>query len=320
MNIIPWDGKPISKPGIYANVPMSAYHGQLTIGPSLSKSGAQKIVGLKGSPAHYYDTSYLNPDREEDTEESEALVLGRGTHHLILGEADFQKHFAVEPETYTNATGDEKAWNNNATFARIWKAEQEAAGRTILKWRHLEQIRGMAGGLMANPLVRAGALNGLIEHTLVYQDKETGVWVKVRPDAIPTDSGDIADLKTAADISDEGIERSIGDLGYNVQGAMIGSAWRAILDRPMSSFSLVFIEKKRPHCCQVRTLIDGDLELGERQARTALRIFARCIDKGYWPGPSAGGAADGGYAQMREYTRKAIEFRLQALETEMKLD
>ena len=79
------------------------------------------------------------------------------------------------------------------------------------------------------PLIKAGILNGLVEHTMVYQDKETGVWIKVRPDCVPTDGADISDLKTIADITDDGIEKAIGDTGLNMQGAMVGEACREVL-------------------------------------------------------------------------------------------
>ena len=61
--------------------------------------------------------------------------------------------------------------------------------------------RSEVASLAEEPLIKAGILNGLVEHTMVYQDKETGVWIKVRPDCVPTDGADISDLKTIADMS-----------------------------------------------------------------------------------------------------------------------
>jgi hypothetical protein len=308
MNVTAWDGEPISTPGIYKNIPMEAYHGQLTVGPSISSSGLRKIFSL--SPAHFYAESYLNPNRAEQ-KDSEALILGRGAHHLLLGEADFSRHFAIRPAELNGS-----AWNSNRTDCKQWLAHCREQGLTVLLPAQIEAIRGMARGLHEHPLVRAGVLNGLIEHSIVWQDEETGIWLKVRPDAIPTDDLDFSDLKTCADISDDGIERAISDRGYHVQGALVGKACRAVLKREMNSFSDVFSEKAEPYCARVKTLKPCDLELGEKQINAALRVFARCLERQVWPGPG-GEQTDAEYVEIKPWARTQIERRLEIMEQEL---
>lgn len=304
MHIIPFDGKPIAQAGLYSGVSMDRYHGQLTAGASASRSSLWKIVDQ--SLAHYWVESYLNPHRVE-AEESDALVLGRAAHHLLLGEADFAKHFAVRPHKWDS-------WRTND--AKSWRAQQQLDGLTVVEPKHIEIVRGMADSLAREPLVRAGILNGLIEHTIVHRDEETGIWLKVRPDAIPNDSADFSDLKTCADVTDEGIESSIGEYGYHMQGAMVGMACRAVLGREMTSFSLVFVEKKPPHCARIVTLKPADLELGEKQVRMALRLFRRALDTNHWPGPG-GHQTDAAYVEMKPWHRSRAEHRLAVLEQEL---
>ena len=308
LNPIPWDGEPISVPGLYSGIPMADYHGQLTAGPSISSSGLRTI--FNDSPAHYYARSYLNPERIED-DASRAFVFGRAAHHLLLGEADFAAHFIVRPEEL-----DDKPWNSNRTACKAWIERAEECGLTILLPGEVKAIRGMAAGLHANPLVGAGILNGLIEHSMVWQDEETGVWVKVRPDAIPTDALDFADLKTAASVSDEWIEKAVGDHGYHVQAALVGIACRAVLGRDMSSFSLIFSEKTPPHIARVKTLKPDDLDLGAKQAKAALRLFARCVDRNEWPGPG-GEQSDAEYVEIKPWRRDQILWKLERIEGEL---
>lgn len=304
MQVIVWDGKPISSPGIYRGVSMDAYHGRLTVKPSASRSGLWKIFDK--SPAHYFKSSYLNPDRI-DEEESEPLSFGRAAHHLLLGESAFYEQFAVRPDKWDS-------WRTND--AKTWRAEQVLDGKTVIEPKHIEAIRGMAASLAAQPLVRAGILNGLIEHSMVWQDEETGIWLKIRPDGIPTDAADFADLKTIADISDDGIERAIGDTGLNMQGAMVAMGCRAVMKREMESFSLVFSEKTAPFCARVKTLKPDDLALGEEQVRASLRMFARCLDTGRWPGPG-GEQTDAEYVEMKPWKRTQILHRLALIEQEL---
>lgn len=320
MNIIKWDGQPITAPGVYSGVTMDAYHGILTDSPSASRSQLWKLIDK--SPAHLWLTHYLNPNREE-VAENKPLLFGRAAHHLILGEADFRKHFTIRPETYPeDATypsmdGKLKPWSGNSLWCKAWLKDFKSRGFDILTKADLESVEGMAGGLGAHPMVRAGILNGLIEHTMVAKHAATGIWMKVRPDAIPTDSGDVSDFKTIADISDEGIERAIGDNGLAMQGGMTRMVMRE-LGLPFTSFSLVFSEKDAPYCARVKTLTDGDLDLGEQSVETSIRMYAQCIKRGSWPGPG-GDQTDAEYAQMTPWARRKIEHRLEQMEKELSL-
>lgn len=74
-------------------------------------------------------------------------------------------------------------WRTSAS--KEWKAEQLEAGKTIITDAELVLITGMARSLGAHPLVKAGILDGVVERSLIFKDKKTGVWLKSRPDAIP---------------------------------------------------------------------------------------------------------------------------------------
>ncbi len=335
---IPWDGKPISKPGIYSGIPMDVYHGQLTVGPSISSSGLRKI--FNESLAHYFVDSYLNPANWEtvggvrrliEKPSSEPFIFGRAAHHLLLGEADFRQHFTLRPDKYPDPEkpGQEKPWSGNATWCKNWLAKAKRDRLTPLTSTQIVNIKGMAASLHTQPLIKAGVLNGLIEHSMVWLDKETGIWLKARPDAIPTSDRDFADLKAVADVADEAIERSIGDYGYNQQGALVGSGCVELMGGEMTSFSLVCAEKVAPYCVQVRSLskepnIDpktgamepSDLDLGDQQNRAALRLFALALKRGVWPGPG-GDQSDAKTVYMKPFQRSKISYRLAQMEVEI---
>lgn len=300
-----WDGEPITAPGIYRGVDIDRYHLQLTAEPSISSSGLRTI--FDESPAHYFAGSYLNPDREDETP-SEALTLGRGAHHLLLGEADFSERFAIRPETLNG-----EKWHSNRLDCKAWLKHCRDLGQEVLLPAQIKAIRGMARGLAEHPMVRAGILNGLIEHSIVWRDRETGVWLKVRPDAIPTSDADYSDLKTTISVDREKLQRTIADYLYHVQAALIGMASREVVGRPMESFTLVFVEKTPPYCASVVTLKPADIELGEKIVRAALRTFANCLETGHWPGPG-GIQRDAEFIELPTWPRNRQEGRLALLE------
>ncbi|MGM4891225.1 PD-(D/E)XK nuclease-like domain-containing protein [Tardiphaga sp. 839_C3_N1_4] len=307
MKIIPWNGKPISQPGIYSGVPIDVYHGaDLCDAPSISSSGLRKISN--DSPAHYWCESPYNPDRVEQ-KETEALVFGRAAHHLLLGEDDFNTHYIERP---TEAP-DGRAWNGNNKTCIEWLKKQRKEGRTVLLPAQIETIRGIARSLVRHPLIDAGILNGLIEHTIVWRCNDTGVWLKVRPDAIPNDAGDFADLKTTTSVQSLDLARAIAEHGYHQQAALIAGGWHALTARDIESFSFVFVEKTPPYCTRIVTLKDDDLARGERQNFQAIKTFAKCLETGDWPGP---GATDAEYLALPAWAQNKIDHQLEMAEAQ----
>ena len=322
MKPIKWDGQKITQPGIYSGIPIDLYHGDICDGPSVSSSGLGKIVDE--SPADYWATSYMNPEREDDedaADESSALLLGRAVHHLILGEKNFKSAFVIQPQTYTSEKDGEKPWSNNAKVCKEWHAEQRRAGRAVLTKSDAETIIGMAKSVGRDEMVQAGILKGLIEHSIFWKDKKTGIWLKARPDNIPAyaiaeggRSADISDLKTIINVQWKTIDKAIEDRGYYRQAALNRLGLREVGGIDVSSFTLVFVGKKKPWSTRPIILKPGSLDKGDEVSRVGLDVMARCLADKAWPGPGRGPARDiAEYAELSEWAVNRIDARLQRL-------
>src|SRR6266446_951472 len=117
MEDIKWDGKPINKAGLYVGVPMEVYHSQaICAGPSVSSTGLRRVLEEnQGSPAHFWCEWSGNPDYIE-AEETDALVIGRAAHLLMLGGPFFKSEFIVRPDELPNyKTGELRRWYGNNT-------------------------------------------------------------------------------------------------------------------------------------------------------------------------------------------------------------
>jgi len=273
-----WDGKPIAEPGIYRRVPMDAYHGQLTVGPSISSSGLREIETR--SPLHYWATSYLNPERIEDDGDNAGMILGRAAHTLLLSEDGFRDEYVVRPESYEDDAGKWKPWSGNANVCKQWLADRKAEGKTVILKSQVEAIQGIANQLVRNP-VAADLLRGRIERSIITKDAKTGIWLKSRPDSIPRDTI-IADLKTCADASQRGTSRSILDQGYLMQMALAITSLEAV-GQPISEAVLVFVETKPPYAFNIKPLDNGDVYIAMRLNRRAINTFAECLKANDWP-------------------------------------
>lgn len=272
MNIIKWDGNTVSTPGIVSGLGMDFYHSDCCAGPSISSSGLRTIEN--SSLAHYWATSYLNPKRIEVGEKAH-FSIGKAAAHLIGGEAEFYSKFAVRPDEFDS-------WRTKA--AQEWRDAKLGAGLTVITPDDIETIRGMADTLAAHPTIRAGILQGLVEHSIFWQDAETGVWLKARPDVIPVDANMLVDLKTCASAHPQTVRRAIADYGYHMQLGLAHEGMMATTGREMTDHVLVFVEKSAPYCVNIKPIPTEDIELGRRQLRRAIRKFANALETNEWPG------------------------------------
>jgi len=284
--IIKWNGKPISKPGWYSGISIGRYHSAgICVGPAVSSSNLRTCWSK--SPAHMYAQWAENP-KAEPRDETRAMLLGSASHHLLLGEEHFKLKFVAQPPTYRDkVTAAEKAWHNGAAFCKAWVEKQNAAGRAVVTVNDLQTIVSMARSLSLEPLINDGLLRGNVECSGFFKDQETGLWVKVRPDVIPTASGEFVDLKTAADVTTPALQSTIRSYGYHQQGALIWEACDA-LEQPFTQFILAFIETAAPYCSRLVPLTDDDLSRGRQQNRAMLRKIASCMTAAHFPGPGEG--------------------------------
>ena len=274
--IFAWSGEKISAPGVY-DIPIDAYHSDCCAGPSISSSGLRTIEAR--SLAHYWVGSYLNAAREP-VAESSAFTLGRAAHHLLLGERGFAERFVLRPaELYG------EPWQGNRKACKAWLVEQAALGKTVITEAQIANIRGMADALKRHPLVAGGLMNGEIERSLIWQDDETGVWLKARPDALPLNGEIVVDLKTTSDASPRAIAKSFSDYGYHQQLALVSQGMEKVLGRKPGNddFVLIFVESAAPWAVSVRPVDPQAIDYGRMLNRRALRKFADALARDDWP-------------------------------------
>jgi hypothetical protein len=283
MKITKWDGTPISKPGWYSGIPIERYHSAgICIGKAVSSSNHR--TQWRHSEAKMFSEWCENPEAEPK-KPSREMVLGSAGHHLLLGEDHFWRRYIKRPETYNDRkTGEVKKWHNGAGPCQDWNAKQAKAGMVPVTVDELQTVIAMSRSLAIAPVVKEGLLKGEVEISGFFLDQETGLWVKVRPDVIPTASGEYCDLKTTQEVTTVAIQKTIRNFGYHMQGALVWEACN-MLGVPFDSFYLMFVETTVPYCARAVPLHDNDLNRGRMQNRYARLKIAAALATGHWPGP-----------------------------------
>lgn len=296
-----WDGKQITADGVYAGISLDDYHGKVDLfdAPSVSKSALKWVLPAHGgSPKAFFGRWKWNPDHIEQ-EPSDALDFGKAAHCLLLGDEVFDEGFSVRPKEFRDY---------KTKAAQEWRDAVRAAGKTVVTPDQLDRIKRMHADASKNEMVKLGVLNGRVERTICWKDRETGIWLKVRPDAMPSADGVFADLKTAGKFDEDFLERQIFDAGYYLQAAMIRMVCRE-LGIPFETFVLVYVlNDDVPDTAHVE-LSAFELDRGERAIRWCLKTIRQCLDAGEWPGarPFDNGERQ---AQMKPWAKERLDFFL----------
>lgn len=291
------DGQQITEPGAY-RMSLGHYHTQSVCpGPSVSSTGIRKLA--LSSPRAFWKTWEGNPDRYPDREVSDALILGRAAHALILGDEVFDEHFAYVPEdaprrptaTQVKAFERDGKWSDAAKDgAEWWEAfYKRAEGRLLISAEQVQRIMWMAESLRDNPLAVEVLTSDLIEISMIWQDPITGIWLKSRPDCLPTNGFDFGDLKTISPKSADFVlscQRAVTDHGYAIQMALAVMGAQAVFGTGTDTSALVFVQTTAPFETAVIQIDEDALYWAQVLIRDALDKMAHGLKTGDWPGVS----------------------------------
>lgn len=259
----------IDTPGIFHDLPMSAYLSDPAPAPSLSSGCAHTL--LARSPFHAWCEHPKNP-RRLDGDESAAMDTGSIIHSMLLEQNEECVVVIDAPDFRTKA-------------AQQARDEARAAGKHPILAHKFAAVRALVTAarnyLSTSDL--AGILDdGIPEATMLWQDE--GTWCRARPDLISGDKGVILHVKTTAGSAEpaEWIRRHLLLDGYDVAAAHYERGAHALgMDRAQSIFFV--IEQEPPHGCSLVGLTPALRELAHGKAERASRIWRACLQRNFWP-------------------------------------
>ena len=256
--------------GIYPNLSNEQYHAH----DSISRS---KLMDFSISPYQYW-AMHLNPDRPEK-KVTDAMEFGTAFHTWMLEQDNFKKQFYVKPEPVLLKDSGREAYE---AYKELLK-ELSSNGRHCLSQDQYDCILDMYKALIdhnqAHELIWGAKA---YEQSYFWQDKESGLLVKARPDILHSNM--IVDLKTCASASPQAIQRAIVDGGYHTQMAMIRDGIRELEGRDIPNCILVCVEKTYPYAIGIYIIDEQALEIGRLEYKRLLLNLVSCIKSNSWPG------------------------------------
>ncbi|EKS2303771.1 PD-(D/E)XK nuclease-like domain-containing protein, partial [Salmonella enterica] len=254
------------EPGIYYGISNENYHA----GPGVSKS---QLDDIADTPALYL----WRKNAPVDTTKTKMLDLGTAFHCRVLEPEEFSNRFIVAPEfnRRTNAGKEEE---------KTFLEECARTGRTVLTAEEGRKIELMYQSVMALPLGQWLVESaGYAESSVYWEDPETGILCRCRPDKIIPEFHWIMDVKTTADI--QRFRTAYYDYRYHVQDAFYSDGYRAQFGEIPTFVFLVASTTAECGRYPVEIFMMGeDAKLaGQREYRRNLQTLAECLNNDEWP-------------------------------------
>ncbi len=254
------------QPGIYYDIPNEAYHA----GPGVSKS---QLDDIADTPAIYL----WRKNAPVDTEKTKSLDTGTAFHCRVLEPEEFSKRFIIAPEfnRRTSAGKEEE---------KAFLEECARTGRTVLTAEEGRKIELMYQSVMALPLGQWLVESaGYAESSVYWEDPETGVLCRCRPDKIIPEFHWIMDVKTTADI--QRFRTAYYDYRYHVQDAFYSDGYQAQFgERPTFVFLVASTTAECGRYPVEIFMMGEDAKLaGQREYRRNLQTLAECLNNDEWP-------------------------------------
>lgn len=247
------------------------------VGPGLYLRGQVDygvIEGVNYSTLKHLAKSALQYRHVLENGVAESALMFRGTaaHVATLEPHRFIKEFAV----FEGERRAGKAWE-------AFKAEND--GKKLIKQSEFDTAMRIRDAVRSHPVALRYLRKGVAEATLVWDDPETGVRCKGRPDFI-TDDHYVVDLKSTADVTPFNFARIVYSKLYHMQSAMYFDGYESVIKRSPAGSVTIAVEQKEPHDVVVFVMDDETLGIGRDTYRHLLGKLTECEKARVWPGYS----------------------------------
>lgn len=208
----------------------------------------------------------------EPAQPSRAMEIGSCLHALAL---ENRAAYAVAPECDRRTKAGKLAWD---------AFQATCDGKMIVSGVEEKRLVDMAEALQENPMGRMLLeTRGVIETPIYWDDLETGLSCKAKPDKLIDSAGIVVDLKTCLDVSPEAFSRAVANYGYHRQAAWYLEGIRR-LHKISAQFLFLCVGKEPPHEVATYELSQDALSQGTQENRELLEELKECHQSGYWGG------------------------------------
>lgn len=253
-----------------------------------------QLMHLDKSPYHFwYNVLSGEAEKPKDTP---SKVIGNAFHTLLLEPNLFDKEYIIKPrleqlpeKVLMKDVGKEQ-------YEQVKQARNEARERNLLLVHEFDanrknkiiiteaefaKVSKMVEMVKRHDIVDTLLKDAVYEKSIFWNDPETGILFKARPDI--WSSKMVVDLKTITDVAEYKLKRSALDYGYYLQAGMMYEGCK-VLGKPFDVYTILAVEKELPYAPAPFILDDFALQYGIDQFQKYKDMLAKCIKEKKWDG------------------------------------
>jgi hypothetical protein len=240
-----------------------------------------RTLATKGARGYYI----AHEQRGHTAEDTKAYLVGRAFEDALQRPGEYKARYVAKPEGMSFATKDGKTW----------RAEQEAAGLSIVEGEDARAIEALLGTLESCPTAQRLIADATAQVTVYHEDAVRGRWdipgIQSRPDWLCLEGSAASgwrpyalDLKTTRSLGDLCSGRAIVKYGYHRQAAMVRTCLEYEgVDVADFRYLLLGAEKGFPHRWGVIEVPTQLIDVGQRWCEAQLDRLAEHYATGEWP-------------------------------------
>ena len=281
------------EPGLYPDVPMAGYL-------ALPFMSASRLEHLRRSPLQYRHSL--------TTEEEPTAALDRGTalHLAVLEPQLFEGHYVVlgqcegRKKDLERCSYQGSVYRDGRSFCKTHDPDKGAdpdPDIEVLPEKDYNAVLGMRDAIRAHG--RARSLfegRGQFETTIIFDDPETHVRCKMRPDRLVDRAGMLIDIKSSRDASPLAFPGLAEKLDYFRKLALYRRGLLAIR-WPLKDIAVLAIEPEAPFDLAPYLVEDlRDLDSADTEISRLLRLYCMCKESDSWPGYAS---SEDGFLMLR---------------------
>lgn len=232
------------------------------------------IMDFLRSPYSYW-AKHLNPERPK-RDATAAMTLGSAFHTLALEPTLFNEQYVMKPAPMLLKDVGREAYD-------IYKNAVEyieKCGKEVISADEYNTLESMLIKLHSNKEAMELIHDSRIENSFFWQDMESGLLLKSRPDILHENV--IVDLKTTSDASPRAFQNEMVKYGYHIQFAMIRDAVEAIEGRRINHFINIVIETKYPYNMGIYMIDEFTVDEGQAKYKHACLDLKEAIADDKW--------------------------------------
>jgi hypothetical protein len=266
--------------GIHEDIPIETYL-------ALPYMNAGRLEKLRRSPLQYRHSLTEPPTKTAALERGTALHLAVLEPHLftdryiVLGQCEGMtaKKDRCRYQGSVYRDGRSYCGTHDPGTGTPLSADIE-----VISAKDYDAVLGMATAISAHP--RACGLfegRGLFEATVIFDDPETGMRCKCRPDRLIDRARMNVDVKTTFDAAPWAFPRQAENLGYFRKLSWYRRALRTIgWDYEMTT--VLAIESAAPYDLVCYLMDESSLDSADAEMSRLMRQYVRCMESDTWPG------------------------------------